>query len=277
MTLFASDLDRTLIYSPEALLLPPGDELRATLLCVERRRGREVSFMTRAAARDLSLLVRADSLVPVTARSAAEYRRILWPGRPPQLALVAHGGRLLREGRPDREFALRTRRRLSGTAEVATAATTLARLIRRRPFVSALRQVDDLYCLVVVDPASTPEPWLAELAASCETLGWRVVLERRKVYCLPGPLDKGAAARDLAGLLGCDGLLAAGDSPGDESLVRRAEAARVPAHGALAGTDWTGTVVQVTRAAGVLAGEEIACWARRLALPATGPDRRPGP
>ena len=55
--LVASDLDRTLIYSPSALALTMPDARAPRLLCVEVHEARPLSFMTETAAGLLTVLL----------------------------------------------------------------------------------------------------------------------------------------------------------------------------------------------------------------------------
>ena len=71
--LFATDLDRTIIYSNKFV------ENYQTVSCVEHLDGREISYMSHRA---LELLAQAKTrcdihLVPITTRSLAQFSRII--------------------------------------------------------------------------------------------------------------------------------------------------------------------------------------------------------
>ena len=99
--LVASDLDRTLIYSRAARELGADD---APALCVEVYDGEQISFMSAAAARAFAALTARVAVVPVTTRVIEQYRRVQLPGGPSTYAVVANGGQLLVDGRPDRDW-----------------------------------------------------------------------------------------------------------------------------------------------------------------------------
>lgn len=87
-TLIASDLDRTLVYSAAAapsggLVADPAGPGTAGLVVVERHEGRDVSFMTPAAATALAALAAREVVVPVTTRTPAQLARVRLPGPPP--------------------------------------------------------------------------------------------------------------------------------------------------------------------------------------------------
>lgn len=74
MRMFASDLDRTLIYSNKALA--DFGQSGEDLIGVERKDGREIAFMTQEA-RSLLKEISAQMLfVPVTTRTYEQYKRI---------------------------------------------------------------------------------------------------------------------------------------------------------------------------------------------------------
>ncbi len=266
-TAVVADLDRTLVYSPAALGLTCTDEEAPRLLCVEVYGGRPLSFVTERAAADLARLAEARVLVPATTRTVAQLRRIHLPGPPPAYALCANGGRLLRNGVEDVDFTAAVADRLgSAGAPLPELRAELDRALTGvDPFVEKVREADGLFCYAVVDRERLPTSWVEDLTAFAAERGWAVSVQGRKVYCVPAALTKAAAAREVAALMGAGRLVAAGDSVLDSELLDAADAAIRPAHGELHALGWTRPHVTVTRATGVLAGEEVAGWLRRQA------------
>jgi len=265
-----SDLDRTLVYSPSALALATSDEEAPRLLCVEVHHGRPLSFVTEPAAAGLTALTEAGVLVPVTTRTPAQYRRLHLPGPMPKFALVANGGRLLRDGVEDLDYTAALTTRLAGQgapfAEVWSQLRTLSWSTTGRGFVEKARDAEGLFCYAVVDRSAMPEGWLDELAGFCGERGWAVSVQGRKVYCVPAGLSKAAAVREVAAMLGVATVAAAGDSLLDRDLLEVADLGIRPAHGELHEVGWTAAHVEVTRCAGVAAGEEIVAWMVARAL-----------
>ena len=93
-------------------------------------------------------------------------------------------------------------------------------------------------------------------------------LQGRKVYAVPRPLTKSAAAAEVLTRTGGGPLLAAGDSLLDADLLAAADAAIRPAHGELADAGFSPDGLAVTRASGVLAGAELLGWLRDRAAAA---------
>lgn len=253
------DLDRTLIYSPSALALDGDDADAPRLVCVELYRGAPLSFVTEEAARLLVELATRTVLVPTTTRTPAQLARVhLLPGPPTAYAIASNGGHLLVHGVPDEGWSARVRRAVSGCAGVQEVRARVE--ATSGPFVETLRTASDLFVYAVVRRAEVPAGWVEELSAWCEARGWRTSLQGRKIYCLPTPLTKSAAAREVLHRTGADRLLAAGDSLLDAELLAAAVEGVRPAGGELADHGWDAGHVHVTTAPGVLGGEEVVRW-----------------
>lgn len=259
-----SDLDRTLVYSPSALLLPMPDAEAPRLVCVEVHNGRPLSFMTEPAAAGVAALNEAGALVPVTTRTPEQYHRIHLPGPTPKFAITANGGRLLRDGLEDLDYSasLTSRLESSGAAfeEIWSYLEAQASSEVGQGFIEKHRNAESLFCYAVVSRTKMPASWLVALTGFCEQRGWGVSVQGRKVYCVPDGLSKGVALREVAAILGISTTLAAGDSILDRELLDAADLAIRPAHGELHETSWTAPHLTVTSAEGVFAGEEIVSW-----------------
>lgn len=118
MTVLFADLDRTLIYSANALDPTAPQTPAPRLRCVEMRRGRPASFVTETAAAGIGRLLDSQLLIPVTTRSVKQYRRVRLPGPVPRLALVANGGRLLRDGVVDASYSAAVAASCDGSARL---------------------------------------------------------------------------------------------------------------------------------------------------------------
>lgn len=262
MTVACLDLDRTLIYSANALDLRVPDAEAPRLLCVELYQGAPLSFMTEESAAALQKLATVATIVPTTTRTPEQLARVHLPVADPQFAIASNGAHLLVDGAPDPTWTAAVRERLAGCAPLPEVRTRLEET--SGPFVLKLRtagpEIGPGFAYAVVDRALLPEGWVADLAAWCAPRGWRVSLQGRKVYAVPEPLTKSAAAREVLRRCGGGTLLAAGDSLLDADLLEAADAAVRPAHGELADTGWIRPHVAVTTARGGWAGAEILAW-----------------
>ncbi|MDX3238739.1 HAD family hydrolase [Streptomyces sp. ME03-5709C] len=256
-SLVASDLDRTLIYSPSALALSMADEEAPRLLCVEVHEGRPLSFMTEAAAALIQRLAAAAEFVPATTRTRKQYRRINLPGPVPRYAICANGGHILVKGHTDHDWNAEMRRRLAeGCAPLEEVRAHLARTADA-VWLRKERVAEDLFVYLVVERSLLPERWVKDLAEWARERGWSVSLQGRKVYAVPRPLTKSAALAEVVRRTGADHVLAAGDSLLDADLLLAAHTAWRPGHGELADAGWGAPHVDALALAGVAAGEEM--------------------
>lgn len=262
-TMIATDLDRTVIYSPSALMLADTPETVQRLVCVEVYKGRPLSFVTENAATMLADLFRSGLLVPTTTRTVQQFRRIALPGPSPTFALCANGARLLHDGVEDIDFTAAVTARLQACgAPLDEMLTELTRVSagEGRHFVDKIRDASGVFCYAVVDRKRLPQGWVEHLSGYAAERSWSVSVQGGKVYLVPAALSKATAAREVADRLGADRLLAAGDSLLDGELLESVDAAIRPAHGELADIDWQCDHLTVTESVGVLAGEEIVSW-----------------
>ncbi|QNS06467.1 HAD family hydrolase [Streptomyces xanthii] len=257
VSVVASDLDRTLIYSAGALGLTMPDAQAPRLLCVEVYESKPLSYVTQDAAGLLAELGRRSVFVPTTTRTREQYGRIRLPGPVPKYAITANGGHLLVDGVSDPDWRAAVGERLEH--ECAPLAEVRERMVAAADpqWLLKERVAEDLFAYLVVDRARLPEGWVKELGAWAEELGWSVSLQGRKVYAVPKPLTKGAAVREVARRVGAGRVLGAGDSLLDADLLGAVDLGWRPDHGELADLGWTAPHVTPLPDRGVLAGESI--------------------
>jgi hypothetical protein len=267
------DLDRTLIYSPSALAIDGDDAAAPRLVCVELYRGAPLSFVTEAAAGLLRELAARVVLVPTTTRTPAQLARVhLLPGPPTGYAIASNGGHLLVDGVPDPQWSASVRRAVSACAAVEEVRAHVEST--SGDFVETLRTASDLFVYAVVRRPDVPAGWVQELSDWCAARGWHTSLQGRKVYCVPRPLTKSAAAREVLRRTGGGWLTAAGDSLLDAELLMAADEGVRPAAGELADSGWEAAHVHVTSAPGVRGGEELVRWLLGRATPSPNGHRR---
>ncbi|WP_129839767.1 HAD family hydrolase [Streptomyces sp. RFCAC02] len=272
-TVIASDLDRTLIYSPAALALPGPDAAAPRLLCVEVYEGRPQSFMTETAAGLYAALLDDPRavVVPTTTRTRLQYRRINFPGPTPRYAICANGGHLLVDGETDHDWNAAVRRAIAADCAPRAEIADRLRATTDPAWLLKERDAEDLFGYLVVDRALLPDTWVKELTAWAEPRGWTVSLQGRKLYTVPRPLTKSAAVAEVARRTGAAAVVAAGDSLLDADLLLAADLGWRPGHGELADSGWSAAHVTALDTVGVLSGEQILrAFRGRL-------DRAPGP
>jgi hydroxymethylpyrimidine pyrophosphatase-like HAD family hydrolase len=257
--LFATDLDRTLIYSRRAL----GDD-PPPVRAVERHEGRDASWLTARAAGAFVALHARGLVVPVTTRTPEQWRRVRLPGGPFRYAVTANGGVLLVDGQVDHSWDAVVTAELRQVAPLAEIWAHALRVCRPEWTVK-LRNARGLFCYAVLHRRRMPAGFVAEAAGWAAERGWQLSLQGRKLYWVPRSLTKSAAVAEVARRCGAGTVLAAGDSLLDADLLTMAERGIVARHGELVASGWSSPSVTVTEATGVLAGEEIVDWFNRVA------------
>ena len=253
MLLFASDLDRTLIYSAKAMEL--GDPV-PNPVCVERYHGLDISYISPVALERLAELARDNPFVPITTRTVAQYQRIDLAGVRIKHAITTNGGCLLVDGRRCRDWDDEVARRLAASASYDEAAAALAGAFDR-PWVLKVRNAEDRFTYTVFDRSQVEPAWFEELEKIGRGLGWSLSVQGRKAYVVPDSLTKEAALAEVVRRVGASRVVAAGDSLLDQGVLEYADVAIRPAHGELHEAGWAPPGLVVTHRSGGGAAEEI--------------------
>lgn len=268
--MIAVDLDRTLIYSRRWF---PAADL-ASAWCVEQRDGRDVSFMTSAAASALAELAVTRLVVPATTRTVEQYRRIALPGGPYRYAVTGHGATILVDGQRDPVWEARVAAVVS--AESAALSSVMVALDNciSDSWVHQLRVPEQRFVHLAVDEAAMPADWVESWRDWCEPRGWTVVRQDRSIYTLPRSLCTSHAIAEVqrrlveSGELCADAqLLAAGDSALDAPLLAMADAAVCPGHRDPRLADQFGDTLKVTTSRGARAAAQIISWLQTSTFP----------
>lgn len=251
--LFATDLDRTLIYSAAAI---GGPGAPPALRVVEHLDGEPLSYMTEVAVRLLSELWKRVLVVPVTTRTLAQYRRItLFESElVPEYAVAANGGHLINRGIPDSRWSDRLRGDLAGRGAPGG---EVAEELRRAGKLWTIRVVnaDGFFVYAIVDRQAIGQGQFEDLSERLKGWGWTLSLQGRKLYATPAGLCKWAAIEEIGRRTGETVVAAAGDSLLDRVMLERADHGLRPAHGELAAIGHQTSVV--TTASGIMAAEEL--------------------
>ncbi|MEU2033542.1 HAD family hydrolase [Nocardia amamiensis] len=261
--LIATDLDRTMIYSRNAF----STTTDVPTVCVEHLEGAPLSFMTTTAALRMQSLTEPAAVIPTTTRTIKQFGRIRLPGAPWRYAITSNGGNILVDGVPDLSW------RIDIDAQVRAGGATLSEVSRELhariddSWVTKFRVADHLFCYLVVKPKAVPDGFLAEWDDWCRPRGWSASQQGRKIYTMPLAVCKSRAVAEVRKRLWDTGeladearTLAAGDGALDAEMLRAADSAIRPRHGELEQLNWTHPNLTITRAEGILAGEEIINW-----------------
>ncbi len=256
MILLTSDLDRTLIYSERMMARFP---IQSSMVSVERKNGQDVSFMTERAIRLLKAFHRDHLFVPVTTRSLQQYQRIrlFQQDVQPAYAIAANGGVLLVNGEIDRTWGSLISQRIEDTSVPNEIVWTAFSKLRHDEWVFREFSVDGLFYMYQVDPEAIPQAEFTDFQKEIETLGWRFLLQGKKLYLMPICLTKDAAIAEIKKRVSFDWHAAAGDSKLDYAMLQQADQAFCPRHGDLYQTQSTHNTLNWLSNEGATFAEEL--------------------
>lgn len=252
--IFASDLDRTLIFSKRfSETASPED-----VVLIETSKGREVSYMMKEALSFLEGLNERVTFVPVTTRSEDEYNRIDFVSRiQPRYAIVANGGKILIDGVEDpewKEYILQTKKNLSCSA--VEMKKTFLSLFPEEQF-DHYKLADDLFWMFKLKEEPLDEKAYKWAGDTFKEFGWDLTKIGLKVYLLPSELTKWKALSFLKAKLSEEIVVAAGDSLMDYEMVSNADFGITPPHGAIHQHGLAVSPIILTESTGIPSGLEL--------------------
>lgn len=260
-TMFASDLDQTLIYSYRSIL---NQNVEDQIKPVEWLEDRYISYMTEGALSKLQHLSQELLFVPVTTRTKLQYQRIGFSGYgiSYQYAVTSNGGRIFFNGIEDQDWM----RQVSAGRKNCLAVEDLIKRfneIRHPSWVheDSGKLADDLFFYCLIEREKLPVAELAAFKLWARDNNWELSIQGRKLYLVPINVNKKAAVQYIRSKEGIDRLVAAGDSLLDLGMLKTADFAAAPAHGELytlclqSAANLEG--IRFTEKNGIKAGEEI--------------------
>lgn len=219
--IYASDLDRTLIYSQSFLDIHP-----ANIEVVLVDKSKVDSYMAKCVAEQLEDLTSNTVVrfIPVTARSIAEYKRINFPFKQPEYAITTCGGKILHNGEPMQEW----------EAEIAKSIDSdeLEEVVNQLDKLSSTnyksKAIDGVYAFSKSSDLQQTKIEIAELNKTYPH--FKFSLDKHKVYAIPKCVGKDIALTWIKHYLNEDKVAASGDSTFDVPMLIIADIAIVPSH-----------------------------------------------
>lgn len=255
LDVFASDLDRTMIYSLGSAGLKNNYPV---LTVAEFHKEKPLSYVTDFSYRMLDFLNDSLYFVPATTRSMAQFRRVSLPAISRSIyAVTSNGGKILANGIEDAEWTTYIKDNLEANSVHLDEVRNIIAEKFSRPWIHNITFADDLFLVLHVDKENTPKTYVSELTSWLAERGWKASLQGSKLYCIPSALTKGAAVKEVCQRLNSSGLYSAGDSLLDKSLLSLADIAYRPAHGELDNINFQQDNLKVTDTVGIMAGQEI--------------------
>jgi hydroxymethylpyrimidine pyrophosphatase-like HAD family hydrolase len=227
--IFASDLDRTLIYSKKFLI-----QGLTGITVVEEKNHEALSHMSNESINLLSLINEKLFFVPTTTRSLEQYNRIgIFQNQiRTKYAIVANGGILLKNNCIDLNWAGIIKEKLANL-------TKPMELIKECEFflkdetINSYRCCDNLFIYAVLKSNNVNMEKYSSLQALTKQLNYTVTRNGRKIYIIPNFLNKWEPIKHIMNLEQDKHLIAAGDSILDLPMLLNATYGVIPLHGEL--------------------------------------------
>jgi hypothetical protein len=257
--IYASDLDRTLIYSLGAIGVP---ENTPGLIPAEIIEGKTRSYISQKALNQLMDLNTRIIFIPVTTRTIQQYKRInlFQETVIPDYAVTSNGGNILIGGVVDKEWRESIGRLVARHSAGADEVRSYIKAVVREDWIISENYCDDLFYSFMVYRDQLPLDEITNLSDRLYNLGWRVSLQGRKLYAVPAAVNKSDAILHLRRTVRSEPMVASGDSLLDKSLLESADYAIAPCHGEIFAEQQSGLVKSrypFTKESGVFAGDEI--------------------
>ena len=224
--LYASDLDRTLIFSGRFLNEHP---TKASYSPCEYKDIRVISFMADDVKEKLKVINSNENciFVPVTTRSLSEYQRINL-GVKPKYAITSNGGIILKDGEPLQEWTSYVKSKLN-TMETLDIVKIIEDEMTSVDYTPKL--IDGCYIFFKTDHPTLYDQEVLYLMAQFND--WDFIRQRNKCYAVPKHFSKQIALRWLWRKLDKPYIVASGDSELDLAMLTLADWAVIPKHGTL--------------------------------------------
>ncbi|MGD6957239.1 HAD family hydrolase [Rossellomorea aquimaris] len=252
MNAFASDLDRTLIFS-KRMLEEYGSDGNEEL--IELLDGKPISYISLKTKAILKQINEDMFFIPVTTRTIQQYKRIqlFQDDIVPQYAITSNGGTILKRGTVLKEWTLHVKGLLQNCPPLEEVIKKVA-AIDDSKWIKKIKPGDHVFFYIIVHTEYFSDSRFIELRTLSDHLGWKVSLQGRKLYFIPKILNKWTAVHYLRYVLGVNEMYTAGDSILDYELITNGTYGIAPLHGEVVDDSFT---LNKTREAGIKASEEI--------------------
>jgi len=265
--IFASDLDRTLIYSRKLI-----EDTDNEIILVERYDGKELSFMRKRALERLKGISEKMLFIPVTTRTIEQYKRIfiIEDYIKPTYAITSNGGNILKNGEVDEQWREIINNKVNSLTPHETVKEKFLKSFSHISWINKMILRDNLFYSVHFEKQTDIN--LTELEGFrkwAEDNHWKVSLQGKKLYIVPEPVNKWDAVLYIKNIENKTKVISAGDSYLDYPILINADHAICPSHGELKLLIDNKKVkknhIKMTISEGIGASEEIMEIVRKLA------------
>lgn len=226
--IFASDLDRTLIYSKKFV-----KEDMKNIRLIEKKEEDPISYMTEKAIDQLKELSKKALFIPVTTRTIAQYERIhLFRDEvKPKYAITSNGGNIIINGEVDTNWNEKIRKSIGSDSLDREDVLRKFEEIKSDTWLLRSHVAEDLFHYFIVDRENVPLDELNEFSRFLNENNWKTSLQGRKLYFVPQCVCKWKALEYIKDREEETFIASAGDSLLDLPMIQMADYAVVPKHG----------------------------------------------
>lgn len=220
--IYATDYDRTLIYSIKFLEMHPCPD---KVVLVDK--SKIDSYISNRVLNKLRYILELGiQFIPVTARSVEEFKRVNIPGVNPEYAITTCGGVILHNGERDKDWD----NHIKGNINIREIDKIRVELNELQDVNYNTKFVDEAYLFTKFDINNKDrlKVDLARLQSNFEGYSFRI--DKNKLYAIPNIVSKNAALTWLASKLGETEIIASGDGENDICFLNSANLAMIPSH-----------------------------------------------
>lgn len=253
--IFATDLDRTLIYAERFLASYEKEAIN-----IEIFKEKPISYISAKALALLKELDKVATVIPITTRNREQYERIsIWGEHiKPRIYVVNNGGTIFIEGKEDPIWTEKIKKQLSELTLSYEEALRLFLSLYKGP-VERYKKSDELIWVVLSDKNQIDWEAVKNFQRHVEEHGWKIDVTGRKIYLYPACISKWKALHYIKMNYLDEEVVAAGDSLFDAEMIHRAEFGVVP-KGSVIEADCEENIYR-TNQAGLGAAEDILSYA----------------
>lgn len=223
MNIFATDLDRSLMFSSKFL------EEGMKSVCIETLEGKEISYMLEESLNLLDKVKGTSGLgfIPVTTRSVEQYKRVS-SIQDCEYAITTNGGVILHKGKKYDKWEKHIKEVMLKYADVFNSIPDIVSPFKYA-FEKEMRCVDGVFYYVKMnDNPRDIEEFLDFLDKTLDKNIWSYTLQGLKLYIIPNEISKENALKFLAKELNCKYLMACGDGKLDKDFLQIADKVFIP-------------------------------------------------
>jgi HAD superfamily hydrolase (TIGR01484 family) len=256
--IFASDLDRTLIYSKRMI---DCYETKQDYQLIETLNEKPISYISMKTKKILKQLNEEMIFIPVTTRTVEQYQRIsLFQNEIiPQYAITSNGGTIMKNGVIVKEWSEFIQEEMRSGIQLSEVIEKIENL-PNNDWVERINQAEDFFVYLIINNDKLLESQLTCLQEWSMNCGFQMSLQGRKLYFIPNVINKWKAVQYVMNELNISKTYSAGDSLLDYDLIVNSHYGLVPAHGEVLQHN---PKLRKTKTFGMNASEEIVTTVQR--------------